>query len=53
MSWRPFLVHGRGSCLGDIDLETYPWYIVYGCYGSLLEENICDIGIYLRHILGI
>jgi hypothetical protein len=23
-------------------LETYPWYIVYGCYSSLLEEHFCD-----------
>jgi hypothetical protein len=26
-------------------LETYPWYIVYGCYGSFLEAHICDSGI--------
>jgi hypothetical protein len=32
-------------------LDTYPWYIVYGCYGSLLEEHIYDIGIYFRFIL--
>jgi len=39
-------------------LETYPWYLVYGCYGSLLEAHICDIeicigtyiAIWLRHI---
>jgi hypothetical protein len=30
-------------------LETYSWYLVYGCYGSLLEAHLCDIG--LRHIL--
>jgi hypothetical protein len=23
-------------------LETYPWYIVYGFYGSLLKAHICD-----------
>jgi hypothetical protein len=32
-------------------LETYPWHIVYGFYGSLLEAHLCDIGIHLRHIL--
>jgi hypothetical protein len=31
-------------------LETYSWYLVYGCYGSLLEAHLGDIG--LRHFLG-
>jgi hypothetical protein len=34
-------------------LDTHSWYLVYGCYGSLLEAHLCDIGIYLRYILGI
>ena len=31
-------------------LETYPSYMVYGCYGSLLEAHLCDIDIGMRHI---
>jgi hypothetical protein len=33
-------------------LEAYPWYMVHGCYGTLLEAYICDDGTYLRHIFG-
>jgi hypothetical protein len=31
-------------------LENYSWYLVYGCYGSLLEAQLGDI--VLRQFLG-
>jgi len=31
-------------------LETYSWYLVYGCYVSLLKAHIFYID--LRHFLG-